>query len=314
MSKGADRREAVAIPGVTALDPLLEAWREAGSRYVHHGHEIFYRDAGGGRVVLCLHGFPTASWDWHRVWEPLAGEFRLIAPDLLGFGFSDKPVAHDYSVAEHADMIEGLLAARGIERIDLLAHDLGDTVGQELLHRCEQRRASGGSGLRLSAILWLNGGMFPERHRPRPVQRWLAGPLGPAVSRLITERAFVRGFSRIFGPQTRPDAVEMHRFWELLSYRDGHHAMGRTIRYMAERRRNRARWVEPLARTACLMRLVNGVADPVSGGDMADRYAEVVPQADVRRLAGIGHYPQLEAPEAVITAARELFSRVDGES
>lgn len=291
------------------MDALLQAWREAGSRYVHHGHEIFYRDAGEGRIVLCLHGFPTASWDWHRVWEALAGEFRLIAPDLLGFGFSDKPVAHDYSVAEHADIVEGLLAARGIERVSLLAHDLGDTIGQELLCRCERRRSTGEPGLRLSAILWLNGGMFPERHRPRPVQRWLAGPLGPVVSRLITERAFSRGFSRLFGPETRPDAAGLHRFWELVSYREGHHAMCRTVRYMSERRRYRTRWVESLSRTACPMRLVNGVADPVSGGHMADRYAELVPGADVRRLAGIGHYPQIEAPEAVIAAARELFSR-----
>ncbi|HYW92334.1 MAG TPA: alpha/beta fold hydrolase [Gammaproteobacteria bacterium] len=293
------------------MDALLAAWREAGSRYVHHGHEIFYRDAGEGRAVLCLHGFPTASWDWHRVWEPLASDFRLIAPDLLGFGFSDKPVAHDYSVLEHADIVEGLLAARGIDRVELLAHGLGDTVGQELLHRCEQRRASGEAGLRLGAILWLNGGMFPERHQPPRMQSWLAGPPGPLISRLISERAFVRGLSRLFGPETRPDAPEMRRFWALVSYRNGHHAMCRTIRYTAERRRNRERWVGSVTRSTRAMRLVSGVADPVSGGRMADRYAELVPLADVRRLTGIGHYPQLEAADAVVAAARDLFSRTD---
>ena len=44
-------------------------------------------------VLLCLHGFPTSSFDWYKVWPDLKLNFnRIIAPDLLGFGFSDKPV------------------------------------------------------------------------------------------------------------------------------------------------------------------------------------------------------------------------------
>ncbi len=292
-----------------APDAQLAAWKEAGQRYVHHGHEIFYRDGGDGAVVLCLHGFPGASWEWHRVWEPLAARHRVLAPDLLGFGFSDKPVAHDYSVAEHADIVEGLLATRAITRVHVLAHDLGATVAQELLHRHEHRLRAGERGLRILGILWLNGGLFPERHRPRRSQRWLAGPTGPVLARLVGEGAFARALAPLFGPDTGPEPADLHRLWELLSYRNGHHALCRTVRYLAERVRERDRWVEAMTRTACPMRLVSGVLDPVSGGHMAERYAEVVPRADVRRLARIGHYPHLEAPQPVVDAALELFGR-----
>ncbi|MEO6518041.1 MAG: alpha/beta fold hydrolase, partial [Pseudoxanthomonas sp.] len=91
------------------MDSQLQQWRAAGRYFQHQGHRIFYRDEGQGPVLLCLHGYPTASWDWHRVWPSLVGRYRLIAPDLLGFGFSDKPRDHAYSIADQASRVEGLL-------------------------------------------------------------------------------------------------------------------------------------------------------------------------------------------------------------
>ena len=88
----------------------LDTWRETGEFSQHRGHRIFYRDAGSGEAVVCIHGFPTASWDWHRVWPRLCEEFRLIAPDMLGFGFSDKPAGYGYSIHDQADLIEEFFA------------------------------------------------------------------------------------------------------------------------------------------------------------------------------------------------------------
>jgi pimeloyl-ACP methyl ester carboxylesterase len=283
----------------------LRAWRDAGKRFSFQGHDVFYRDEGSGPPLLCVHGFPTASWDWHAVWPALVERHRVIAPDMLGFGFSAKPKAHRYSILEQATLHEELLRALDIGRARILAHDYGDTVAQELLARFEDRRQGSEPGFEIESICFLNGGLFPESHRARFVQKLLAGPLGPLISRLMSERRFASGFSAIFGPETRPSEQELADFWTLVRHDGGTRVAHRLIGYMEERRAHRARWVGALQKTRVPLRLVDGPEDPVSGAHMANRYRELVSDPDVVLLPGIGHYPQVEAPEAVV---RELFA------
>lgn len=280
----------------------LDAWRASGATFAHGDHRLFFQQGGSGEPLLLIHGFPTASWDWARIWPKLAGRFRLIAMDMLGFGFSSKPKQHVYSILEQADLHEALLARLGVGRVHVLAHDYGDTVAQELLARHEERRARGDRKLELASICFLNGGLFPESHHPRPVQVALAGPQGAAVSQLLDEAGFTRGFGEVFGPNTQPSAAELADFWRLVAHDDGHRIWHLLIRYMEERREHRERWVGALVGATIPLRLVDGPEDPVSGAHLAARYRELVPNADVVLLPGIGHYPQTEDPAGVLAA------------
>jgi pimeloyl-ACP methyl ester carboxylesterase len=238
------------------------------------------------------------------VWPLLRDHFRLIAPDMIGFGFSAKPRGYDYSIADQAEIHEELLAQLGVRTAHVLAHDYGDTVAQELLARFEDRRSTGADGLDLRSMVLLNGGLFPETHRARLIQKLLLTPLGPLLSRLSNERAFARSFAPIFGPSTQPSREELEEYWQLVSYNDGQRISHELIRYIEERRRNRERWVGALQKTSVPLRLVNGPEDPVSGRHMTERYRELVPRPDIVLLEGIGHYPQVENPAGVVGALR----------
>lgn len=277
----------------------LRGWYESGQHFQFNEHRIFYQEAALERpqALLLLHGFPTASWDWHKIWEALALHFHLIAPDFLGFGYSDKPREHDYRISEQADMAEALMAAKGIEQYHILAHDYGDTVAQEMLARERERDEA----LRIQSIVLLNGGLFPETHRPRPVQQLLLGPLGSFLTLFLGRSALRRNFEQIFGPQSLPRPQEIDEWWSLLRYNNGRSVLHRLIRYMKEREEQRERWVGALVNPPIMLRLIVGEYDPISGGHAARRYEEVVQEgADVVRLPGIGHYPQTEAPKAVL--------------
>lgn len=292
----------------------LDDWKRKGAPFDHHGHRIFHRVAGNPRnrpALLCIHGFPTASWDWHAIWDELCARFAcVVAADMIGFGFSDKPRSWTYSVMDQADLQESLLRSLGIRRVHVLAHDLGDTVAQELLARADERLARGDTSLVLESVCLLNGGVFPEAHRPTRVQRLLAGPLGPLVSRFVTERSFGRSLSGLFGPDTQPSRALVHDFWCLVSEKGGHRLAPVLLGYIAERLRHRERWVGALTGTRVPLRLVDGSADPVSGAHLAARYRELVPGADVVELPRIGHYPQVEAPEAVVRELGVFQARV----
>ncbi len=290
----------------------LDTWEAAGTRFRYRDKSIFVREdrgGAGGLPVLCVHGFPTASWDWHHLWDRLVATCPLVvAPDLIGFGFSDKPTDYAYSIADQAELCESLLRDRGVSRYRLLAHDYGDTVAQELLARHETRRAAGDESLVLDRVCFLNGGLFPETHRARLVQKLLLTPVGPLLSRFMNERAFAKAFAPVFGPATKPSRAEMAEFWRLISRGGGHRLSHRLLHYMPERRTHRERWVGAIVRSSVPIRLVCGLADPVSGAHMVARYRELVPHPDVRELPAIGHYPQVEAPDATWAACEDVLA------
>jgi pimeloyl-ACP methyl ester carboxylesterase len=287
---------------MSSPSPAFTAWREQGHIYRHRGHAIFHALGGSGPWLLAVHGFPSASWDWHPLWPELTARFRVVAPDMIGFGWSDKPRPYDYSILDQADLHEGLLRELGAGRVHVLAHDYGDTVAQELLARHEDRARRGEPGLAIDSVCFLNGGLFPEAHRPRAVQRLLASRLGAIVGLLSTKRTFEKGLTAVFGPDTPPSAVLIDELWTLLRHADGHRVLHRLIGYMAERRAHRERWVGALTTSRVPLRLIDGAVDPVSGAHLAARYRELVPSPDVVLLPRVGHYPQVEDPAAVLAA------------
>ena len=278
----------------------LAQWKAGGSYHLYQQHQIFIREEGAGEILLLIHGFPTASWDWHLLWPKLVEKYHVIAPDLLGFGFSNKPRNYPYSILDQANMIEALLQHKKIERVKIISHDYGDTVAQELLARFNARQNRGEAGLEITHLCLLNGGLFPEVHRPLLVQKVLMSPLGGIVSRLFNRKKLGKNFKNIFGPNTQPTEAELDDFWTLIEGNGGRYVFHLLIRYMAERVQYRDRWVGALQATKIPLLFINGLADPISGAHMAQRYQELIPNPDVVELEDIGHFPLIEAPQAVL--------------
>jgi len=286
----------------------LRAWIAAGGKRRLAGYEVFVRAAvaPGRPPLLLIHGYPTASYDWVRVWPRLAGRYSLYALDLLGFGLSDRPGQTGYPIALQADVCSALLEDSGVTEAHVLAHDYGDTVAQELLAREREGR------LPLASMVFLNGGLFPETHRPRRVQKLLAQPLlGPLLARAMSFSKFEATMLSISGrvPPTREELTDL---WTLIEQGEGRVALARLISYMEQRRRNRPRWVGALVESTVPRRLICGAVDPVSGRHLAERYREVVPDADVVLLEDVGHYPQLEAPDRVVDEYLSFRARLGG--
>ncbi|NQD37154.1 alpha/beta hydrolase [Permianibacter sp. IMCC34836] len=301
----------------TSVDGLtsIEQWSASGSYMRWQNQQIFVRSAGAGEALLLIHGFPTASWDWQQVAAGLQHRFRIICFDMIGFGLSDKPRNFQYSIAAQADLAEAVLAHFGITRARVLAHDYGDTVAQELLARQlegqieghqegqQEGQQAGHARWQLQQLFLLNGGLFPESHRPVLLQTLLASPLGGLLAALTRYPRFAANMQRICAHSL--SAAELNGMWQLLTRQDGLRVMAKLIAYMAERKRWRERWVGALIQADIPVRLIAGMADPISGAHMVARYRELIPAPDVVELAGVGHYPQLQASAAVVAAITE---------
>ena len=276
----------------------LTDWEQGGATIRLLGRRIFTRTAiaWDRKPLLLIHGYPTSSYDWHALWAPLAERYSLFTLDMLGFGLSEKPRGARYTIELQADYCQALLAEHEVSSVHVLAHDYGDTVAQELLARDREGRS------RLRSVAFLNGGLFPETHRPRLIQRLLAMPLlGQFIAHGTTFGRFESTMRRIAG-RNPPSPVVLRDQWDLIWREEGYVALASLISYMKQRRVNRRRWVGALVDSNVPRKLICGAMDPVSGAHLADRYCELVPNPDVTYLDNVGHYPQLEVPGLVLEA------------
>jgi pimeloyl-ACP methyl ester carboxylesterase len=263
------------------------------------GHRIAFRRRGAGPTLLLLHGFPTWSYDYAEVASDLARDHDVITLDFLGYGASDKPNPYEYSVAESADIVEDLTAHLGVKSTRLVIHDYGGIVGQELVDRANR----GQLGFAIDSLIMLNCGIVYSAYRPTRSQKLL---ILPVVGKLLASRASAgRVRSLLDGVRgSRLTDTEFDDLWLGMSRQNGQKLWHLLIKYNAERQVHHRRWEAALASWDGPLHLVWGPDDPVSGRHVLQQAVKVLPQATVTELAGVGHYPQSEAPQAVAAAVR----------
>ena len=288
-----------------------QGWRDKANYFTFQGHQIAYWTGGNpaAKPLLLVHGFPTCAFDWTLVWETLGAKHRLIACDMLGFGLSDKPGdgfasttgGKGYTIHWQTDIQAALLDHLAIRDFDALVHDYGVSVGQEML-----ARQQGGFGFEeLGQCLFLNGGIFPDQHRPVTMQKIGVSPIGFVLGALMSRKSFGNSFSQVFGPASKPSEAELDAFWSFISHKNGHKITHKLLHYIADRRTHKTRWEAALVGAQDRIGLINGALDPVSGKHAFDKWREVLPFARHHLLPDVGHYPQVEAPERVAAKALE---------
>ncbi|OBK78814.1 hypothetical protein A5651_02090 [Mycobacterium sp. 1274761.0] len=258
---------------------------------------------GDDPIILLLHGYPSSSFDYRSVVPRLEGRAWLTL-DFLGFGLSDKPRPHRYSLFEQADIVQQVVADAGGGPVQLIAHDMGTSVATELFARDTDGRLP----FELQRAVITNGSVILERASLRPSQKLLRGPLGPLIARFVNRGGFIRGFGRLFSDDHPLSAVEAEAQWALLSYNDGAAIAHLLISYLEERVKHAARWHGAVRDWPKPLSFLWGLRDPVATAAVLDGLRELRPHAEVIELAGVGHYPQVEVPDEFARGALRLLA------
>lgn len=287
--------------------PAVPAWvdREAypfESRWVElpGGRRMHYVDEGAGEPIVFVHGTPTWSFEWRHLIRGLSVTHRCIAPDLLGFGLSDRPRDFAYTPEAHADAVAGFVGALGLDGFTLVVHDFGGPIALPL--------ALDGSG-RVRRVVVLNSWMWSFRGDAEMekkakiagsgVGKWLYRNLNLSL-RVIAPSAY--GDRRKLTPAIHrqylaPFADRWSRgavLWAL-----AHALLGSSAHYDALwRMRDRLRALPVL--------IVWGEKDSAFPPPMLARWREALPDARVVALP-VGHWPHEEAPDEVLAAVRDFL-------
>jgi pimeloyl-ACP methyl ester carboxylesterase len=265
---------------------------------------VFTRDGTGTPLVL-LHGFPSSSYDWRRLLA-IESERAALAFDFLGFGLSEKPRDHQYTLGWQADLAEALVEhhlAGG--PVFVVAHDMGTSVATELL----ARDLDGTLGIDLAGVLLFNGSIVVERASLTRSQKLLRGPLGPLAARLANERVFRHEFAALFSPTHPLSEDEAADQWSLLTHDGGHRLGHRLIHYIDERVRYAERWHGAVRDWQGPLAFAWGLRDPVATVAVLEALLELRPHAPTERFPDLGHYPQIEDPAAIAGSLGSALAR-----
>ena len=298
--------------GPEAVVALVERWEAAGQRVDGPNGSIWCarfdaRFDVGNPPLLCLHGFPTNAYDWWPVIEDLRAERDVVVLDVHGFGLSDKP-DHRFSIRGYCDDVEAVIAHLDLAEVDLLTHDMGDTIGGELL----ARSLEGASSLRVRRRVVSNGSIYLDMAQLTAGQQLLLG-LPDAIEPLVGAdggAGFRGGVTGTFAPTTELDEtsqVGVDVTVALAVRHDGLAALPRTIRYIEDRRAEERRFTGAIESHPSPVGLVWGDEDPVAVHAMAETFVGARSDAPLITLDGVGHYPMVEAPERFATAVLELL-------
>lgn len=271
-------------------------WRDNGHMVATEQGGVFVLDRpadtdGGAPPLLVVHGFPSSSYDYRHVLAALGQHRRVILVDQLGFGWSDKPDRR-YGIRLHADSVEQVLASLGVTTVDLLTHDMGDTVGGELL----ARSLEGTNDLVVRRRVVTDGSIYLD------IAQLTAGQLAlldlpDERLELLTAANVAAGLAATFSADHPASDDEIAQQTELVAHLDGQALLPRTIRYLEDRRAEERRFTGAIEQHAAPLAVIWGVEDPVSVVAMTDLLLAARPDLTLTLLDGVGHYPMVEAPE-----------------
>lgn len=289
------------------MSPQLTAWEAAGE-YISFSplqHKLFVKQIGdpnakSNKTLLLIHGFPESSYSYHGIVEGMLKIFdRIILLDMIGYGFSDKPVEkYAYSLMDQADAVMATWKHFGVTGGHLLSHDMGTSVATEILARHENQMMPGWFSEGLKSLTFTNGSMVLKFSKLRITQKILLSKYGHLMTHFTTFGLFNHQVRSAHGNKNL-SAEAIERLWEANTLQDGHKKAYLTIKYLSDRKQfEKTRWLPALTATDLPIHLCWGDDDQVAQIVMAHHLKEqVCPNATLTIMKDLGHFCQLGSPE-----------------
>ncbi len=271
-----------------------------------HGDKVAYRDEGDGETLLLIHGMAGSSDSWRSVLPQLSKRYRVIAPDLLGHGQSDKPRISDYSLGAFAVWLRDLLDELGVSQATLVGHSLGGGVAMQFVYQHPDyvKRlvliSSGGLGPDVGLILRLLSAPGAELVLPIVAPKFV-----------LTAGNKVRSWLSAAGIQS-PRGAEIWSAYSSLSDPATRQSFLRTLRSVVDYRGQAVSAVSKLGlREQLPIMAIWGERDDIIPVDHAHAAHEVRPDVRLEVLPNVGHFAQVEAPNDVVELIEDFIATTD---
>jgi acyl-CoA synthetase (AMP-forming)/AMP-acid ligase II/pimeloyl-ACP methyl ester carboxylesterase len=275
--------------------------RSADGGHASPGYRMHFIDEGQGPVVVCLHGNPTWGFLFRNLVASLRHRFRVIVPDHVGCGLSDKPADLFFRAADRIDHLEELLDQLGVGRFSLVMHDWGGPIGTGLA----VRRAND-----VDRLVYFNTTLAETALLPGMIRR----AASPVIGRVLTQHTmqFVKLLTSLGVVNALPHEIKegYHRPYRTPATRRAIWGFVRDIPF------SRSHPTAPLmdemiaglpALAHKPVKIIWGMQDPCFHPGILRRVAARFPHAEVVEIAGASHLVLEDAPEQSIAAVEDFL-------
>ena len=245
-------------------------------------------------TLVILHGYPTSSYDYHKVLPQLAKKYRVILHDHLGFGFSEKPLDFSYSLIEQADIALQLWKQLILKKVVLLAHDYGTSVCTEIIARHNKQQIN----LQIEKLILSNGSIHIEFSKLRTIQKLLKNKYtGKWVAKLTNYPIFKKNMRNVYFDKTKVTDEELKEMWLQLEYNNGRNVIHLLTNYINERYYFWHRWVGALKETSINTTIIWAENDPIAIPKIAELLHKEISDNKIFWMKNCGHFLMLEQPK-----------------
>lgn len=245
-------------------------------------------------TLVILHGYPTSSYDYHKVLPKLAKKYRVILHDHLGFGFSEKPLDFSYSLIEQADIALQLWKQLSLKKVVLLAHDYGTSVCTEIIARHNKQQIN----LQIDKLILSNGSIHIEFSKLRTIQKLLKNKYtGKWVAKLTNYPIFKKNMRNVYFDKTKVTDEELKEMWLQLEYNNGRNVIHLLSNYINERYCFWHRWVGALKETSINTTIIWAENDPIAIPKIAELLHKEISDNKIFWMKNCGHFLMLEQPK-----------------
>ena len=268
-------------------------WGPGDPRYVQGNFvnvaekKTFYIDRGDGPVVVLLHGLPLSSWEWRKFIPVLAANYRVIALDLYGFGYSDRPRDADYSWSAYGEWLNSFLEAMNIDRAAFVVTDIAGPISFELLAAHPEKV----SGLVITNT-WYTNEAF---HMPFLLKLLMWSSTG-WMGVYATNRPMVDVQTRVLFADTEKSNGEFgDQVWMSVKTIQSRKILQKVLRgfqfdHQSMFRRSLQSFDGPVL-------LAWGEQDPAIPPENVDLFKLILPQSEIERYSDAGHFIAQEKPQ-----------------
>ncbi|MEO2035666.1 MAG: alpha/beta fold hydrolase [Planctomycetaceae bacterium] len=294
-------KRALHRPGYSHEFPFEPHWIRIGESIQH------YVDEGSGPPLLMVHGNPTWSFAWRRLIQELSTNYRVIAVDHLGCGFSQKPQDDVYTLDQHIERLEHLVAALKLTSITLFAHDWGGAIGMGCAGRHPQL---------FSRFVLMNTAAFRSRNIPLRIAACRMPLLGPfavqtlnlfslAALRMAVTRPLPASAKKgLLAPyDSAANRIAVREFVLDIPMKPNHRSYETLVRVE-----------EALGSVATRpMQLIWGMKDWCFSPSFLREFEQYFPNAAVHEIPDAGHYVFEDAADEVLEVSRRFLRTTEAE-
>ena len=298
---GAPESEAADAPGGDAPgedtpgSDVLEAAEPATEPVAEAQHErarIHYIEAGTGEPLILVHTVGQSFYTWRRVFNRLSEHYRVIAPDLLGHGYSDRPLTFGYTIEEHAEALRLFMDALGIESAHFAAFSMGSAYALKFAMQNPSRVGR--------LVLVSPGGVTPEM--PLSIRMIDSPMLGFLASRLYGLRTVEKLLHDAVFDLTNltPDVVQ--EYYRPTSDPEGRRAVRLSLQYFEDE--------EIIANLRTLTAdtlILMGAEDKWHSAESCELYHAALRNAGFAVVRNAGHLMHEEKPDRFVAAMLEFI-------